>query len=322
MKQSITVILSSVLTIGLLVSPVDAKSVERNDEVLKFQLENVEKSKVLPSQYVFYKYIMNKGESTPFLYKLFLQATKNIESDDLKNQNKLDQTNVKEEIENKEATVTTQNEEKKQEDTSEKVEQKKTDVNQNAAEQKPTAKESVQVPTQEKTTNNAHVNEQTIVKTPETTQQTQPNQSTTVKEQSPTTTVKEQPTQQVSDSIMLQVVNLTNKEREKVGLQPLQVDSALMASAQEKSLDMKNNNYFSHQSPTLGSPFDQMKKNGITYKSAGENIAKGQTTAEQVVQGWMNSSGHRANILDSKYTHIGVGYVAEGNYWTQQFIQK
>ena len=70
------------------------------------------------------------------------------------------------------------------------------------------------------------------------------------------------------------------------------------------------------------SPFEMMKSFGISYKSAAENIAKGQATAQAVVNAWMNSSGHRKNILSSSYTHIGVGYVANGNYWTQMFIGK
>ena len=85
---------------------------------------------------------------------------------------------------------------------------------------------------------------------------------------------------------------------------------------------MKNKNYFDHTSPTYGSPFDMMKSFGISYKAAGENIAMGQKTPEQVVQAWMDSPGHRANIMNSSFTHIGVGYVASGNYWTQQFIGK
>ncbi|MER2170832.1 MAG: CAP domain-containing protein, partial [Psychrobacillus psychrodurans] len=64
------------------------------------------------------------------------------------------------------------------------------------------------------------------------------------------------------------------------------------------------------------------KKFGISYTAAGENIAKGQKSAAQVMEAWMNSSGHRANILDAKFTHIGVGYVGDGNYWTQMFIKK
>lgn len=124
------------------------------------------------------------------------------------------------------------------------------------------------------------------------------------------------------DEMEQAVVELTNKEREKAGLAPLQVDSALMAAAREKSQDMKDKNYFSHTSPTFGSPFDRLKALGISYQAAGENIAKGQKTAQEVVTAWMNSEGHRANILDEKFTHIGVGFVKDGSIWTQQFIKK
>ncbi|MBD8006995.1 CAP domain-containing protein [Bacillus norwichensis] len=118
------------------------------------------------------------------------------------------------------------------------------------------------------------------------------------------------------------VVELTNAERAKNGLAPLKVDAELSKVAREKSRDMSANNYFDHNSPTYGSPFDMMKKFGISYSAAGENIAQGQRTPEEVVNAWMNSSGHRENIMSKDFTHIGVGYVAEGNYWTQQFIGK
>lgn len=118
------------------------------------------------------------------------------------------------------------------------------------------------------------------------------------------------------------VLDLTNAERKKAGLQPLRIDAALQKSAKQKSTDMATNHYFSHTSPTYGSPFDQMKQNGITYRSAAENIAMGQRSAQEVVTAWMNSAGHRQNILTSNFTHIGIGYDANGQYWTQQFIQK
>jgi uncharacterized YkwD family protein len=118
------------------------------------------------------------------------------------------------------------------------------------------------------------------------------------------------------------VVELTNQERAKNGLKPLALDTELSKVAREKSRDMQSKGYFSHTSPTYGSPFDMMKKFGISYRSAGENIAMGQRTPEEVVNAWMNSSGHRANIMNSSYTHIGVGHVATGNYWTQMFIGK
>lgn len=118
------------------------------------------------------------------------------------------------------------------------------------------------------------------------------------------------------------VLELVNAERAKQGLQPLEMDESVRSVARLKSQDMSKNNYFSHTSPTYGTPFEMLKKYGISYKSAGENIAQGYQTPEQVVQGWMNSSGHRANILNASYTHIGIGYEADGNYWTQMFIGK
>ncbi len=118
------------------------------------------------------------------------------------------------------------------------------------------------------------------------------------------------------------VVDLTNQERAKSGLAPLTIDTELSKVAREKSLDMSSKGYFSHTSPTYGSPFDMMKTFGITYKSAGENIAMGQRTPEEVVTAWMNSEGHRKNILSANFTHIGVGYSEQGNYWTQMFIGK
>ncbi|QTN00959.1 hypothetical protein ERJ70_17700 [Sediminibacillus dalangtanensis] len=119
-----------------------------------------------------------------------------------------------------------------------------------------------------------------------------------------------------------EVVELTNQERAKQGLDPLEIDTELSKVAREKSADMARNGYFDHNSPTYGSPFDMMKQFGISYNTAGENIAKGQRTPEEVVNAWMNSEGHRENILNGNFTHIGVGYVENGNVWTQQFIGK
>lgn len=116
------------------------------------------------------------------------------------------------------------------------------------------------------------------------------------------------------------VVELVNQERAKAGLKPLTMNLKLSDVARAKSQDMHDKNYFSHTSPTYGSPFDMMKQFGISYRTAGENIAMGYRTPEAVMEGWMNSSGHRANILNGSFTEIGVGYVADGSYWTQQFI--
>jgi uncharacterized YkwD family protein len=119
-----------------------------------------------------------------------------------------------------------------------------------------------------------------------------------------------------------QVVDLTNEQRRKSGLAALQLDTQLSQVAQMKSQDMQKNGYFSHTSPTYGSPFDMMRDFGVSYRTAGENIAQGQRTPQEVVNAWMNSAGHRQNILNGNFTHIGVGYEASSNHWTQMFNGK
>lgn len=154
----------------------------------------------------------------------------------------------------------------------------------------------------------------------ETTSSHQPTE-TSSEPQTETTTSSQSST---SQSMANQVLSLVNAERSKENLPALSLDLNLSNVAQLKSEDMKNNNYFDHTSPTYGSPFDMMKQFGISYKYAGENIAKGQKTAEAVVNAWINSEGHRKNILNEKFTHMGLGYVKSGTttYWTQMFIQK
>lgn len=117
-----------------------------------------------------------------------------------------------------------------------------------------------------------------------------------------------------------EVVRLVNVERAKYGLSPLTANWELSRVARYKSQDMADNRYFSHNSPTYGSPSQMIRAFGISFRTSGENIAYGYATPAAVVNGWMNSSGHRANILSSSYKQIGVGYVAQGNYWTQMFI--
>ena len=118
------------------------------------------------------------------------------------------------------------------------------------------------------------------------------------------------------------VIDLTNAERKKQGLPALQAYPELNNVADMKAKDMNDKGYFSHTSPTYGSPFDMMRDFGITYQSAGENIAQGQRSPEEVVKAWMNSEGHRANILNDKYTHIGVGFDEGGYEWVQMFVKK
>ncbi len=122
-------------------------------------------------------------------------------------------------------------------------------------------------------------------------------------------------------SVEREVARLVNLERQKAGLAPLTLSEELSRVARIKSQDMADKNYFSHTSPTYGDPFQMMRSFGIKFGYAGENIAKGYRGAESVMNGWMNSSGHRANILNANFKKIGVGYVeARGTtYWTQLF---
>ncbi|MCY6959408.1 CAP domain-containing protein [Clostridium brassicae] len=120
-----------------------------------------------------------------------------------------------------------------------------------------------------------------------------------------------------------EVIRLVNVERSKAGLGQLKANWQLSRVARYKSQDMVNKRYFSHTSPTYGSPFDMIRNFGINYRSAGENIAYGQNSPSEVMKSWMNSPGHRQNILNSTYTEIGVGVAKASNgqlYWTQMFI--
>ena len=117
-----------------------------------------------------------------------------------------------------------------------------------------------------------------------------------------------------------EVIRLVNAQRAQHGLAALTANWELSRVARYKSQDMADKGYFSHTSPTYGSPYTMMKAFGITYRTAGENIAYGYSSPKAVVEAWMNSEGHRANILNATYREIGVGYIASGNYCTQMFI--
>ena len=118
------------------------------------------------------------------------------------------------------------------------------------------------------------------------------------------------------------MLNLVNAERQKAGLLPLQNDMRLVDQSRKKSRDMIEKGYFAHTSPTYGTPFEALKNNGIPYRYAGENLA-GASTVERAHSSLMNSPGHRANILNPNFTHIGIGIVDGGPYgkmYTQTFI--
>ncbi|AIC95103.1 MULTISPECIES: CAP domain-containing protein [Shouchella] len=116
-----------------------------------------------------------------------------------------------------------------------------------------------------------------------------------------------------------QMVDLVNSARAESGLAPLEIDQELTEVARVKAQDMIDNNYFAHESPTYGSPFQMMDHFGITYQTAGENLA-GNQTVEQAHTALMNSQGHRENILSSNYSEVGIGIVDGGPYG-KMFVQ-
>ena len=120
------------------------------------------------------------------------------------------------------------------------------------------------------------------------------------------------------------ILELINTERTNNGLNPLQIDDDLQNIVRIKAQDMIDNDYFAHESPTYGSPFEMMKSNGITYKTAGENIA-GNSDNKKAVEAWMNSESHRNNILNNSYNYTGVAVVSSSKYgkiFVQMFIAK
>lgn len=121
-----------------------------------------------------------------------------------------------------------------------------------------------------------------------------------------------------------EVFDLINAKRVANGLSTLKIDDELQNVARIKAQDMVDNNYFSHNSPIYGSPFDMIKKFGIRYKTAGENIA-GNSSNSGAVNAWMNSEGHRANILNSSFNYTGIGVVKSPKYgkvYVQMFMGK
>jgi uncharacterized YkwD family protein len=121
-----------------------------------------------------------------------------------------------------------------------------------------------------------------------------------------------------------EVVRLVNVERSKVGIPSLKENGELSLIARDKSQDFINKNYFAHNSPTYGTPFEMLRTYGIKFTEAGENIAKGQKSAVEVMDSWMNSPGHRENILNPNFNKLGVGVVEDNKgvlYWTQIFIK-
>ncbi|BAZ47271.1 hypothetical protein NIES4102_43170 (plasmid) [Chondrocystis sp. NIES-4102] len=132
----------------------------------------------------------------------------------------------------------------------------------------------------------------------------------------------------MNSNFIEEVAELINLERTRADLDPLQIDSQLSQAAQIHSESMANDDFFSHSGIDGSSPFDRIQDTGYQYTTAAENIAAGYQTLEAVVRAWMGSAGHRANILNSNLTEIGVGYeysvndsgsVNYNSYWTTTF---
>jgi uncharacterized protein YkwD len=116
-------------------------------------------------------------------------------------------------------------------------------------------------------------------------------------------------------------VRLVNEHRVERGLSALEWHPDVTAAALDHSQDMQQRGFFSHNDPDGNTPWDRLQARGVTYTGAAENIARGQTTGDQVLQDWLESEDHRTNIENGNYTHHGLGYVEEGNYWTHKFVR-
>lgn len=139
-----------------------------------------------------------------------------------------------------------------------------------------------------------------------------PGQSINIPEAAPLKTIEDE------------IFRLVNLQRSYNGLGPLTYNWQVARVARIKSQDMINNKYFSHYSPIYGSPFKMLEDYGLKFSAAAENIAYGQKTAQDVMNAWMNSPGHRANILSTTVTQMGVGCAKASNgtlYFTQLFIK-
>ena len=151
---------------------------------------------------------------------------------------------------------------------------------------------------------------------------TTPTTAPTTTSAAPTTSPSSGGTQ--TQQYQAEVLRLVNVERDKAGCNPLTANSALTTAAQDHAEDMLKNNYFDHNSQDGTSPFTRITSAGYKWSGAAENIAAGQQTPAAVMTAWMNSAGHKANILNCGLKEIGVGYAAGsgatyGQYWVQDF---
>jgi uncharacterized protein YkwD len=115
------------------------------------------------------------------------------------------------------------------------------------------------------------------------------------------------------------VLTLVNAERAKAGCSPLTENAKLTKAAQDHSQDMADHQNMSHTGSDGSSMADRLTRVGYAFRTAGENVAYGYSSPESVMDGWMNSPGHKANILNCAFKEIGIGLAQPGFYWTQDF---
>lgn len=159
---------------------------------------------------------------------------------------------------------------------------------------------------------------------PDTSQTTTSPATSTTTQITPPPTTTTAPAGPIHSATEQAVLDLVNAERAKVGCPALVANATLAQVARAHSQDMAAHNYFDHNGLDGSTPFTRMTAAGYRYSAAAENIAAGYATPQDVMTGWMNSAGHRANILNCGLTQIGVGYAslsssAYGSYWTQDF---
>lgn len=186
----------------------------------------------------------------------------------------------------------------------------------NASESKATESKTA---TTNKTATQSNTSQKATTATPTASNPTKTNTTVTSTDTTNTNATKTNTTNTTSNSSVSayaqEVVNLVNAERAKEGLSPLSIDSKVTAAAQVRATEIKTS--FSHTRPDGRSCFTALAEAGASYSGAGENIAIGQKTPAEVVTAWMNSPGHRANIMKPSFKYIGVG--VNGTAWAQLF---
>src|SRR5690625_1072801 len=237
-------------------------------------------------------------------------------NDNVENLVDLNQEKIKklEQIEKKKEAEKAKKEKEKKE--AEKAEEEKQKREAEKAEEEKKKKEAKKAKTEKKKKEAKKTEKEKQKKEVEKTKKEKKEDDASSKEKAPS-----KPKPKSNNSFANRVIDLTNAERKKAGLNPLKKHHQLMKSAQAYSVDMYERGVMDHNGSKKYGDFPGVINAYVSsYRSIAENIAQGHPTPEAVVTGWMNSPGHRGNILNPNFTHIGVGYVSPEHYWTQHFL--